>query len=241
MKLSVCIPMYNEREICVDTAHALSRAVSAFCTRQSLDWEILFCDDGSTDGSRKALQMAIQKEGLARVQCIGYEKNRGKGAAVRTAVLASTGDIVLYTDCDLAYGTDVIGSAAKKILAGDKIVLGSRNLRRDGYAGYTPLRRMASKIYIKVIAVCAGFRLTDSQCGFKCFDGACAREIFSLCTIDGFSFDLEMIKIAQKKGYPLTEMPVRIINHRDSKIHIVGDALHMLGDIHKIKKRVRKL
>ncbi len=241
MKLSVCIPMYNERGICVDTARALYRAMTAFCTRQGLDWEILFCDDGSTDDSRKVLQAAIQKEGLSRVQCIGYEKNRGKGAAVRTAVLASTGDIVLYTDCDLAYGTEVIGPAAEKIIAGDKIVLGSRNLSRDGYAGYTPLRRMASKIYIKVIAVCAGFRLTDSQCGFKCFDGACARKIFSMCTIDGFSFDLEMIKIAQKLGYPLAEMPVQIINHRDSKINIVGDALRMLGDIRKIKKHVRGL
>ncbi|MCI8610751.1 MAG: glycosyltransferase [Clostridiales bacterium] len=241
MKLSVCIPMYNEREICVSTARALYRAMTAFCTREGWDWEILFCDDGSTDDSRTVLQEAIQKEGLCKIQCIGYEQNRGKGAAVRTAVLASTGDIVLYTDCDLAYGTDVIGPAAKKVAFGDKIVLGSRNLNRDGYAGYTCLRRMASKIYIKVIAVCAGFRLTDSQCGFKCFDGTCARRIFSLCTIDGFSFDLEMIKIAQKLGYPLTEFPVQIIHHRDSKIHIVGDALRMLGDIRKIKKHVRNL
>lgn len=241
MKISVCIPMYNEREICAATARALSRAMAAFCTRQGYEWEILFCDDGSTDDSPKILREAAEKEGLSKVRCIGYEQNRGKGAAVRTAVLAAAGDVVLYTDCDLAYGTDVIAPAVEKIIAGDKFILGSRNLDQDGYAGYTLLRRIASKTYIKVIAVCAGFRLTDSQCGFKCFDGETARKIFSLCTIDGFSFDLEAIKIAQKLGVPLSEMPVRIINHRDSKINVVGDALRMLRDIRRIKKHVREL
>ena len=92
-----------------------------------------------------------------------------------------------------------------------------------------------------MIAVCAGFRLSDSQCGFKCFDGQTARKIFSLCTIDGFSFDLEVIKIAQKLGIPLGEMPVHIVNHRESKIHVVSDALRMLRDIRRIKKHVREI
>ena len=233
--------MYNERAICVDTARTLCHAMTDFCEDKGYDWEILFCDDGSTDGSPKVLQEAVEKERLSQVRCVGYERNRGKGAAVRTAVLASVGDIVLYTDCDLAYGTDVIAPAVEKIVAGDKFVLGSRNLDKDGYAGYTLLRRIASKTYIKVIAVCAGFRLTDSQCGFKCFDGETARKIFSLCTIDGFSFDLEAIKIAQKLRIPLAEMPVHIINHRESKINVIADALCMLRDIRRIKKHVREL
>ena len=241
MKISVCIPMYNERAICVDTARTLCRAMTDFCARLEYDWEILFCDDGSTDGSPEILQKAVEEEGLPNVRCVGYERNRGKGAAVRTAVLASKGDVVLYTDCDLAYGTDVIAPAVERIVSGEKFVLGSRNLDRDGYAGYTFLRRIASKTYIKVIAVCAGFRLSDSQCGFKCFDGQTARKIFSLCTIDGFSFDLEVIKIAQKLGIPLGEMPVHIVNHRESKIHVVSDALRMLRDIRRIKKHVREI
>lgn len=241
MKISVCIPMYNEHAICVATARTLCRAMTTYCMRQGYDWEIIFCDDGSTDGSLELLQNTVKREGMSRVRCIGYEQNRGKGAAVRTAVLASSGDVVLYTDCDLAYGTDVIGLGAEKVLEGNKFVLGSRNLDPNGYDGYTFLRRMASKLYIKVIAVCAGFRLTDSQCGFKCFDGDTARRIFSLCTIDGFAFDLEAIKIAQKLEISLAEIPVHIINHRDSKINIVRDAVHMLGDIQRIKKHVRSL
>lgn len=241
MKISVCIPMYNEHAICVATARTLCRAMTVYCMRQGYDWEIIFCDDGSTDGSFELLKNAVQNEGMSRVRCIGYKENRGKGAAVRTAILASHGDVVLYTDCDLAYGTDIIELGAEKVLEGNPLVLGSRNLDSNGYAGYTMLRRMASKLYIKVIAVCAGFRLTDSQCGFKCFDGDTARKIFSLCTIDGFAFDLEAIKVAQKLEIPLTEIPVHIINHRDSKINIVRDAVHMLGDIRKIKKRIRRL
>ena len=241
MKLSVCIPMYNERTICVDTAQTLRRAVSDFCTPRGYDWEIVFCDDGSTDGSADVLKEAIAARDLSHVRCVGYADNRGKGAAVRTAVLATTGDVVCYTDCDLAYGTNVIAQGAERILRGEKILLGSRNLKKDGYAEYTLLRRIASKAYIKLIALVAGFRLSDSQCGFKCLDGETARRIFALCTIDGFSFDLEMIKIAQKLGYPLSEMPVRIINHRESKIHVVRDACKMMSDLGKIKKRVKKL
>ena len=160
---------------------------------------------------------------------------------MRTAVEASVGDCVIYTDCDLAYGTDVIFEAAKVIGGGEAAAVGSRNLSADGYGSYTFLRRVASKAYIKVIAAFAGFRLSDSQCGFKAFDGDCARKIFSLCTTDGFSFDLEVIKIAQKMGIDICEIPVTVINHRASKVHLAGDALKMLSDLHRIKKKVKKL
>ncbi len=239
MKISVCIPMYNESSICRSAADTLFRAMEAH--RSEYDYEVIFCDDGSDDGSAELLRGHIEKCGYSRFRVVGYENNRGKGAAVRTAVEASVGDCVIYTDCDLAYGTDVIFEAAKVIGGGEAAAVGSRNLSADGYGSYTFLRRVASKAYIKVIAAFAGFRLSDSQCGFKAFDGDCARKIFSLCTTDGFSFDLEVIKIAQKMGIDICEIPVTVINHRASKVHLAGDALKMLSDLHRIKKKVKKL
>lgn len=121
------------------------------------------------------------------------------------------------------------------------VLIGSRNISGDGYEGYTFIRKLASKTYIKVLNTYAGFRLSDSQCGFKVFRGDCARKIFSLCTTDGFAFDIEVLMIASRLNYRIGEMGVKIINHRESKIHVISDAFRMLGDLRKIKKKVKKL
>ena len=86
-----------------------------------------------------------------------------------------------------------------------------------------------------------GFKLSDFQCGCKAFTKEAAKKIFSLCEIDGFAFDLEALMLAEKSGYKIVEIPVKIINHRESKVNIVKDTLRMLSDLRKIKKRIRKL
>ena len=98
MKISVCIPMYNEKRIIASTARTLSEYMSShFC-----DYEILFCSDGSTDGCDRAVEELC----LPCVRVISYQPNRGKGYAVRTAMLEAKGDVRIFTDADLAYGTD---------------------------------------------------------------------------------------------------------------------------------------
>ena len=118
--------------------------------------------------------------------------------------------------------------------------MGSRNLSKDGYEGYTVFRKLASKTYIKVIAVAAGFKLTDSQCGIKGFRADIAKKIFSNCEVDRFAFDLEVIMIATKLGAQIKEMPVKIINHRESTVHVLGDSVKMLRDVYRMKKRIKK-
>ena len=83
-----------------------------------------------------------------------------------------------------------------------------------------------------------GFKLTDSQCGCKAYRGDAARRIFAKCKVDGFAFDFETILRAQKDGLKITEVPVKIVNHRDSKVHVFSDALKMLYDIGKIKRDI---
>ena len=123
---------------------------------------------------------------------------------------------------------------------GADIVVGSRNLSKDGYEGYTPVRKLMSKTYIKVISLAAGFKLSDSQCGIKGFRHDIAKKIFSHCEVDRFAFDLEVIMIATKLKANIAEMPVKIINHRESTVHIVRDSVKMLRDMHRMKKRIKK-
>lgn len=234
MKFSLVIPMYNEKSIIADTAKTLSDYMSAHFE----DYEILFSNDGSKDGCDEI----VRALNLPNVRVTGYPDNKGKGCAVRTAVLEAQGDIVMFTDADLAYGTDVIARVAEKFAENPDadVVIGSRNLNKDGYEGYKLLRKIASKTYIKVLCIAGGFKLSDSQCGCKAFRGEAAKKIFSHCEVNGFAFDFEAILWSQKFGCKIVEMPVKIINHRESKVHVLSDTFKMLRDLRKMKKRIRK-
>ena len=157
-------------------------------------------------------------------------------------MLAAKGDIVMFTDADLAYGTDVIKRVYDTFAQNPDadMVIGSRNLSKDGYEGYTAIRRIASKAYIKVLCIVGGFRLSDSQCGCKAFRADAVKKIFPKCEVDRFAFDFECILWAVKYGMKIVEMPVKIINHRESTIHMFRDTLKMLKDLMSMRKRIKK-
>ena len=234
MKFSLIVPMYNESSIIKETAQTLSD----YMAQNFDDYEIIFSNDGSTDGCDKM----VEEMGLPCVRVVGYEKNMGKGYAVRIAMLEAEGDIVMFTDADLAYGTDVIARVRDEMLANPDadMLIGSRNLSKDGYEGYTWIRKLASKIYIKVLCMAGGFKLSDSQCGCKAFTAEATKKIFSRCEVNRFAFDFECILWAGKFGMKIIEMPVKIINHRESKVSVLRDSFRMLRDIRKMKKRIKK-
>ena len=234
MKISVCIPMYNESSIIADTAKTLSDYMSAHFK----DYEILFSNDGSLDDCAQI----VRSMELPCVKVTGYEKNQGTGAAIRAAMLAATGDYILFTDADLAYGTDVIGQAVACFEKNSDcdLVIGSRTLHKDGYEGYTLVRKIASKTYIKLLCMVGGFRLSDSQCGCKAFRREAAREIFKRCRVNGFAFDFEALLWATELDFSVEEMPVKIINHRESKVRLLRDTVKMLRDLTGIRRSVKK-
>ena len=234
MKFSLCIPMYNESSIIKDTAKTLSDYMQA----NFEDYEIIFSNDGSKDGCDKM----VEELGLPCVKVVGYEQNMGKGYAVRMAMLEAKGDVVMFTDADLAYGTDVIKRVADTFEANPdaKLVIGSRNLSGDGYEGYTFIRKLASKTYIKVLCIIGGFKLSDSQCGCKAFRGDVVKPIFSRCEVNRFAFDFECLLWANKFGLKIVEMPVKIINHRESTVNVMSDSFKMIKDLFKMKKRIKK-
>lgn len=234
MKLSVIIPMYNEEAIVAETVKTLDRELSAAFAPG--DYEMLFVSDGSTDGCKERAE--AMREAYPALRVIAYSPNRGKGCAVRTGMLAAEGDFVLFTDCDLAYGTAVILAFYKAFSEGDKdIYIGSRTLDKTGYEGYTFKRKIMSKAYIKYLNIVAGFDHSDSQCGIKGFSQKAAKAIFSECECDRWAFDLEALLIGKDLGFSVGEIPVKIINHRESKISPLHDALEMTKEVRRIKKR----
>ncbi len=237
MKISLCIPMYNEENILPSTL----QEVSSYMKKTFKDdYEIIYINDGSKDQSEEIARAFEKKDPHTRV--ISYGENRGKGYAVRQGVLKSLGDVVIFTDCDLAYGTDVILEMYEIFQKNpDKnVVVGSRRKHPEGYEGYTGMRKFVSLCYVKLLSVIGGVKLSDFQCGCKGFRGDVAKKIFEQCIIDRFAFDLEALLYAQDLGASFYEMPVKIINHRESSIHIVRDSIRMLKDIRRMKKHRKK-
>ncbi len=237
MKISLCIPMYNEEAIVSETVDMLTDYMN---NRFGKDYEILLINDGSSDRTEILARKCAEKyEG---VKVIGYTPNRGKGYAVRAGVTAASGEVVMFTDCDLAYGTDVIGEfyeALKKDPECD-VAVGSRKIHPRGYEGYSFIRKLASKTYRLLLRLFFGLTLSDSQCGCKAFRKRAADAIFSHCKIDRFAFDYEAILVGQKAGARFCEIPVYIVNHRKSSIHLFRDTVRMLRDLSKMKKRIKK-
>jgi dolichyl-phosphate beta-glucosyltransferase len=233
MRISLVVPMYNESAIIADTARALYKYMSE---NYGTDFEIIFANDGSRDNCAQI----VEELSLPCVRVVGYDENQGKGCAVRHGVLASSGEIVLFTDADLAYGLDVIKGGVDVLENGKHdLLVASRAKHPEGYEGYTPIRKLASKTYLKVLNLFGGIKVSDAQCGFKGFNGDVGRRIFSYCETNNFAFDLELILIAQKMGLKIYELPAKIINHRESKVNLVKDATRMVKEIFKIKKRIK--
>lgn len=232
--------MYNEASIIAENAKKLWEYMENNFVLEdgTRDYEIIYSNDGSSDGC----DQIVRDLNLPGIKVVGYEKNRGKGAAVKTAMLASSGDIAMFTDADMAYGTDVIAKMVQYFDAApdSQLVIGSRNLDKDGYSNYTLIRKIASKAYIKVLCIVGGFRLSDSQCGCKGFRREAVETIFPRLEVNGFAFDFEALLWASKFKYKITEMPVRVLVHGESKVRIIRDTVRMLRDILKMKRRIKK-
>ena len=234
MKISVVIPMYNESAIIKNTALYLSE----YMQNNFDSYEIIFSDDGSSDKSAEI----VRSLALDNICVVESKENHGKGSAVRAGVNKAAGDIILFTDADLAYGTEVIGRAYEVISQSDcGVLIGSRSIEKGSYGEYPCTREIFSKIYVKIICCIAGFNVSDSQCGFKAFKNDIAKKIFALSEVEGFSFDLEIIMLAKKIKADMIEFPVKIISHSKSSVSIFKDGIKMLCDLLKIKQRVKKI
>ena len=241
--LTIVIPMYNERTEAENCVRQLTGTMEKAAARGGFRYEIIFSDDGSTDGCGEIAERTARGLTLeyGAVRMIRAERNRGKGAATRAGMLAATGNFALFTDCDLAYGTDVIPKMLSDMQKDPTdLLIGSRAIAEDGYAGYTPLRRAASRMYLRLLAAFAGFSHSDSQCGIKLFCSEAARRLFGDCETDGWAFDFEILMRADRMGYAVREYPVRVLRHGGSKIRLLRDSVRMLAELQRIRKRLKK-
>ena len=231
--LTVVVPAYNEAARILP---ALAR-VHEYLSAQSYRWSVLVVSDGSTDGTDELVrEFAGTHAGFALHR---VSPNRGKGCAVREGMLRADGELLLMCDADLAAPIEEV----EKLLAAARrcpIVIGSRPLKESRLEVRQPWHRellgRAANLVVRAIGVRG---IHDTQCGFKLFEREVARDLFSRSKLDGFSFDLEVLMVAQDLGYPILEVPIRWSHQEGSKVVLWRDAPKSLFDLVRLRLRGR--
>lgn len=232
--LSVVIPAYQEARAIAATLETVTR----YLTDSDWSWEILVVNDGSRDATAAETVRAARTLAPRQIRLLEHPGNLGKGAAVRTGVLASTGRAVLFYDAD---GATPIGELAKcwlPLQQGADVVVGSRRLAGASIERSQPwIRRRLGAGYVWLTNALMGVRVSDITCGFKLLRGEAARAIFTRMRVAGWSFDAELFYLARRLGCRIVEVPVTWTHQPDTKVRLGRDVIASLVELLHIRWR----
>jgi len=230
LRLSVVIPMYNETGRIRDTIPTLL----TYFADQPYRHEFVIVDDGSTDGTA---ELARELFALAlRARVLEKKPNRGKGSAVRAGMLAARGKYVLFCDADLATPPGELDKFWRWLDDGYEVVIGSRKMAGANITRHQPVwRENLGKVFTWLTNTLATKGISDVTCGFKVFSRSAARELFSRARLNDWSFDAEVLFIAQRRGYRIKEVPVTWHDKPGTKVRLLQDAARSIAGLAKIR------
>ena len=225
---TVVIPCYNEAA----RIGATARTTIDYLGANSPESELIIVNDGSTDAT-SSVAKAVLAEARLQTRLLENFPNRGKGAAVRSGLLAATKPIGLFFDADLSTPLSEIPKVIEPIAKGDvDLAFGSRALDRKLIGVHQPWRReQAGRVFNLVVRLATGMPFWDTQCGFKAFRLDVCRSILEKARISGFAFDVELLFLAYRAGLRLREVPVRWNHAEGSKVRVIHDSLRMLREV----------
>jgi len=229
IELSIVIPAYNEESRITTSLEKIVQWLS----KKSYGYEILVVDDGSTDSTPQVVNDFIKK--LPVVQLLSLGRNMGKGSAVKKGILASRGNTIFFTDADLSTPieeTDRFFEELKKV----DIVIGSRSIDGANVVLREPiLREVLGKLFNLFVQVFCVPGFIDTQCGAKMFRREAARSIFSLLKLERFAFDVEVIYLAKRLNFSVSELPITWYYSSNTRVRTFLDGPKMLLDLLRIK------
>lgn len=218
-RLSVVIPVYNETGRMERTVPELLEYLHA----SGYPYEIVVIDDGSTDGTAELAEDLLQAEPDFRV--LVQPQNRGKGHAVKVGMLAARGQCVLFMDADLSTPPAELDKFWRWLDGGYEVVIGSRKMQGANVVKGQPIwRESLGKIFTWLTNQIATRNISDVTCGFKCYSYEAAQTLFGLSVLDDWSFDAEIIFLAQRLRYRIKEVPVNWHDEPGTKVRLWKDA-----------------
>ncbi len=229
--LSIVIPAYNEEKRIGPSLGA----ICAYLKRQSFAAEVIVVDDGSTD--RTAVAARASLEGRVPFRVLRRPRNLGKGYSVREGVLASAGEIILFSDADLSTPIEELDKFLKRLDEGFDVVIGSRAIPGcDIRVRQAATREAMGKFFNRLVRRFVIKGCLDTQCGFKVFRRAAALDLFGRLKTAGFSFDVELLVLARKFGYRVAEIPVIWCDSKPSRVRMGRGSWRMLKELWRIRR-----
>ena len=226
MKLSIVIPCYNEAK---DIASNVEK-VKKYLTDNKINHELILVNDGSKDNTKEVI------EAIPGVKALSYDKNRGKGGAVKYGIESATGDYVLFMDADLS--TDI--SAISKVVElgpSYELIIGSRHAKDSVILKKQPWTRVfigwCCRVLVKMLF---HTKLKDTQCGFKAMRTDVAKKIVSKQLVTNFAFDVEYIYIARLNNLSMYELGITWSDDRGSTVNPIKSSLKFFRDIFFIRR-----
>lgn len=232
MKLSLIVPAYNEERRLPDCLTALRHwlITAPYYLEQP---EIIVVVNGCTDNTwQVATQYMLDYPGEIRV----ISSVKGKGSAIKAGMLAAHGDVRVMVDADLSTPARQLERLVDPLLLPNvDITIATREGPKSRRFNEPWHRHLSGRVFNGIIqTVVTGFK--DTQCGFKAFTARAARELFPLCQVTGWAFDVEVLYLARRHGLTIREIDVDWTANTDSRIDLIRDSLRMLRDIQQIKR-----
>lgn len=226
--LSIIIPAHNEEKRLPGTLDQ----IFAFLQTQTYEAEVIVVENGSRDRTLEIAQDYARRHPNLRVL---QNQERGKGLAVRVGMLAATGDYRFMCDADLSMPIEEVNRFLPPTIDGCHVAIASREGAGAVRYHEPPYRHFVGRIYNTIIRILALPGLQDTQCGFKCFSAQATNELFPRQTLPGWSFDVELLYIARRRGYCIVEIGIPWYFNADSKIRVLHDSLRMFLDLLTIR------
>lgn len=235
--LSIVIPAFDEEK----RLGATVQKILGYLKETDLHAELIVVDDGSSDKTKEVAEAEFKKFPEIDCKVIRYERNRGKGYAVRMGLMQSKGEIAIFTDADLSTPIEEMPKLTEPIEKGEfDVTFGSRALDRSLIGVHQPWRReQGGKVFNLFVRLITGLPFWDTQCGFKAFNMSKFRPLLPLMTVERFGFDVEFLFVAYHSGLRLKEIPVRWNHDERTKVNIFRDSHRMLKEILQIKRNAK--
>ena len=226
-KISVIMPAYNEER-------TISKCISdarIYLENLACPYEIIIVDDGSTDGTRTE---AVRASVNPQVKIIGYDRNQGKGFAIKHASKYATGDVIAFMDSDADVRPDLLKQYVT-VLQNNDVALASK-WHPDSRVSTPVMRRLLSHAFNRLVMLLTGLRVSDTQSGFKAFRREALESVMSLVSVKRYAFDVELLVAAKLLKLRIIELPIQI---RLNSLFSARYVLRMLVDLLGITYRLR--
>jgi len=234
--LSIVVPVFNEE---VRTARS-GPALVAFAAQCGPKSELIFVDDGSTDGTTRIVE-ELAVESAVRIRLL-RRPHLGKGAAVRAGLSVAEADYAGFTDVDLSTSVDQLDAIYDAAIMGQVLAIGSRDLPASSLV--RPQRRsreFLGKSFNRLVQLAVAPGVSDTQCGAKVAATVLWKAILPWCEEDGFAWDVEAVVVARRLGFPVREVAIEWRDDTDSRVRLGRDGADMVLALPRIWRQARRI